>query len=76
MYSTNYGECWYSSTNDVPYKYFWALKAQTQAEENNACGKCAYDRINDVAFPEQRFEYNRLGSLGWPTYTGDTFYAE
>jgi len=61
MYTTNYGECWYSSTNDVPYKYFWALKAQTDAKNSGMCGSCAYDRVNAVAFPEQRFEYNRLG---------------
>jgi len=29
-----------------------------------------------VSLPEQRFEYDRLGKLGWPMYTGDTFYAD
>ena len=74
-YVTDYATCWYSSTNDIPYTSYWANKAQEKAEAFNACGTCAASRIKSLNYAEQRFEYNRLGSLGWPTYTGESFYA-
>lgn len=74
-YITNYAECWFSSSNDLPYKDYWSLKGQEKADAFNECGTCAYKRIGSLNYSEQRFEYNRLGNLGWPTYTGESFYV-
>lgn len=73
---TDYKNCWFSSTNDLPYKDYWGRKAGDAAKAFNECSGCAYNRVNGLNIAEQRFEFQRLGRLGWIEYTGDDFYVK